>query len=236
MDPKRSEPFGERAKDDVEAGARDVGDAIGGAARRVGDAAGDVADAARTSVHAAGEAFRETLEPGETVVVGPAGRTGETTVVESTGVVAGTAAAAAVGEGGRDWLSMSTDNTAAGRTGDITNTGPIDLVENGMRVFDANGDELGKVDSIKMGDPGAVTTRGEEPYDGGDLLDEIGRAVFGGEELPEQIRHNLLRVGYIRVDGKGWFDTDYFAAADQIATVEGDAVRLSVAKEALPTV
>jgi hypothetical protein len=184
------------------------------------------------------------LAPGESVTVVPPGEVevvDVTSGVETVGRGGATttsfpAATAPVlgGDEGRDWLSMSTDNTAAGRTGDISNTGPIDLVVAGMRVIDATGAELGKVDDIKMGDPAAVTTQGEE-YDDGNLLDDIGRAVFGGTALPEQIRNNLLRVGYLRVDGRSLFDTDYFVAADQIARVEGDTVHLTLAKDALPT-
>ena len=258
MEPKRSETFGERTVDDVEreAGAvhrrvDDAGRAVDRDAHDVGrgieGAAGRVVDAARSSIDEAGEAARRTLAPGESVTLGPPP---ETEVVQATGGTAGatrvttTATGAepvAVGTGeptaagGRDWLSMSNDNTSSGLTSDIGNTGPIDLVVQGMRVVDANGDELGKVESIKMGDPGAVTTQGEE-YDDGDLIGDIGRAVFGGEALPETFRDRLLRVGYAFVDGKGWlFDTDYYVAADQIARVEGDTVHLSVAKDALPT-
>jgi hypothetical protein len=228
MEPKRSDSFGERVVDDIE---RDSGAIRSDVGSRGGD-----------TVH-------PTLAPGEAVTVVPPGEaevvnvtgggrsSGQTTVGGGASVVGGSGAGAAVGSGfaGGELRSMSTDNTSAGRTGDIANTGPIDLAVTGMRVVDANGDELGKVDDVKMGDPSAVTTQGEE-YDDGDLIDDIGQAVFGGSDLPDQIRHNLIRVGYLRIDGKGWFDTDYFAAADQIQRVEGDTVHLSVAKEALPTV
>lgn len=213
MATKRTEPFDERDKD---RGAERI-DAVG-----------------ETPV---------TLEPGESVtMVSP----GETEVITVPGRNRG-AETAPVRENiapttnvaatpvGRDWLSMSTDNTPEGAASGSGNTGPIDLVSPGMRVVDAKGDDLGKVDTIKMGDPGAVTTRGES-YNDSDLFEEIGRAVFGGSPLPEQIQENLLRTGYISVDGKGWvFETDYFVAANQIARVEGDTVYLSVLRDALPT-
>ncbi len=217
--------------------ARDLGHGIEGEVQHLGHAAGDLGTTVRNASH-------ETLAPGESVTVVPSGEvevvdvtSGAETVGRGGATTTSVPAAAQPvigGDEGRDWLSMSTDNTAAGRTGDISNTGPIDLVVPGMRVIDATGAELGKVDDIKMGDPAAVTTQGEE-YDDGNLLDDIGRAVFGGTALPEQIRNNLLRVGYLRVDGRGLFDTDYFVAADQIARVEGDSVHLTLAKDALPT-
>lgn len=236
---------------DAAAGVRDVGRGAEGVGDRVGRAVGDVGDAARTSIDAVGDAAHETLAPGESVTLVPPGETevvdvtggarspgqveiGSAPFATGAGLAAGAGAAPAAGAQGRDWLSMSTDNTSAGSTEGIGNTGPIDLAVRGMRVVDANGDEIGKVDDIKMGDPAAATTQGEV-YDDGGLLDDIGRAVFGGSALPEQIRDNLLRIGYLRVDGKGWFDTDYFVAANQVARVEGDTVHLSVAKEELPT-
>lgn len=133
--------------------------------------------------------------------------------------------------------SMSTDNTPAGRMlDDPANAGPISLVHVDMRVFDANGNEIGKVDDLRMGDPGAVTAHEPGFTDGATALDEIGRAIFGdGSRLPETVRGNLLRLGYIRIDGKGWlFDTDRYAASNQIARVEGDAVHLTVPGDALP--
>jgi len=136
---------------------------------------------------------------------------------------------------GRDWLSMSTDNTASGR-GDDINSGPITLVETGMKVVDAGGKEIGKVDFLRMGDPDAVTAQGNDWADGVNPIDKIGFALFGvGSQIPQTVRHTLLRVGYIHIEGKGWInDRDCYASAEQIASVTGDTVHLNVAGDALP--
>ena len=130
-----------------------------------------------------------------------------------------------------DPLSMSTDNSASGlMTADTVESGPITRVREGMRVVDANGDDLGTVADVKMGDPAAMTIVGEEPA--GD------QGIFGGgggPDLPEAFRNELLRVGYVRIDAKGWFGRDHYASANQIAEVSGDTVRLTVAKDALST-
>lgn len=166
-----------------------------------------------------------------------------------------------------DLHSMSTDNTAHGAmaAGSDAN-GPITQAREGMRVIDASGDDLGKVDQVHMGDPAAASAPGEEvdvesgavddsigvfgpagatagtgaagaPGGAGapGALSGIGDTLFGGGgvDLPETLRNDLTRVGFIKIDGKGWFDTDHYARADQIADVSGDTVRLSVAKEAL---
>lgn len=134
-----------------------------------------------------------------------------------------------------DWSSMSTDNTAAGRAID-GDGGPISLVTDGMRVVDAGGAEIGKIDEVRMGDAESATDREPDITDGENAIDEIGRAIFGvGSQLPGPTRETLLRVGYVRIDGKGWlFDRALYAAADQIARVEGDVVHLTVAADALP--
>ena len=136
----------------------------------------------------------------------------------------------------RDPLSMDTDNTPEGRIyGDTVEGGPIADVREGQIVVDALGVEIGKVDMVRMGDPTAATTRGQEPQDQDTWLDIFARAFGGESDLPESIRNDLVRVGFIRVDGKGpdLFDTDYAVSARQIASVTGDRVTLTVDREAL---
>jgi len=125
----------------------------------------------------------------------------------------------------RDPLSMSTDNTAEGEMySDTVEGGPISKVEVGDRVVDSTGKEVGKVKFVKMGDPNAATTEGQEGYNTGILW-------FGGDSydlgnLPEQARDQLVRVGFIHID-VSWAH-DRFAGAGQIARVEDNAVYLSV--------
>jgi hypothetical protein len=108
--------------------------------------------------------------------------------------------------------------------GSIDQVGPIEKVFEGMRVVDANGKEIGKVDFVKMGDPDAVTTRGQ---------DEGARP-----NVPPPFADRLLRIGYIKVDRKGLFARDVYAAASEIDRVEddpvkGDKVILNVPEEML---
>ncbi len=42
-----------------------------------------------------------------------------------------------------------------------------------------------------------------------------------------------MRVGYVAIDAAGFFTGDRFATADQVASVEGDRVRLAVADDEL---
>src|SRR5688500_6993857 len=98
----------------------------------------------------------------------------------------------------RDPLSMQTDNTEFGRTyGDTVEAGPISQVQIGDRVVDSTGKEFGKVKFVKMGDPTAATTEGQEGYE----TSFLGCRLEGSlDKLPEPDQARLVRVGYIHID------------------------------------
>ena len=128
--------------------------------------------------------------------------------------------------GGGDIFDSSASNELLGR------------IREGMTVVDANGDDIGRVDEIRMGDPEAATIEGQAMDRNNTIVDDAA-AAFGaredGPDVPEPFRDELMREGYIRVDGKGWIDTDRYLRASDIADAVGDTVRLRVAKEALPS-
>jgi sporulation protein YlmC with PRC-barrel domain len=116
--------------------------------------------------------------------------------------------------------------------------GPIELVQVGMTVVDAAGDPIGHVAEVAMGDASSATTRGNEPGEP-TLLGRLGMALGGDHRepmVPEPKRSQLLRCGFIKVDGRGpdLFDTDRYVRTDLIAGVAADTVTLTVPKEALP--
>jgi hypothetical protein len=109
-------------------------------------------------------------------------------------------------------------------------------VEEGMRVVDARGDEVGKVQFVRMGDPEAVTTQGNQDRPT-DLMGHVAAAVLPDErepDVPEPLRTNLLRMGFVKIDGPDLRDTDRYASSEQVREVSGDTVRLSVARKQLP--
>ena len=80
----------------------------------------------------------------------------------------------------------------------------------GCSVFDPNGDKVGKVEGLKMGDPEAVTEQGNELQDTG-FLGDIAEAIGGDErepDVPGPARARLPRSGYIKVDGGFLIETD----------------------------
>jgi hypothetical protein len=98
--------------------------------------------------------------------------------------------------------------------------GPIQFVQDGMRVVDTSGRQIGKVELVKLGDPDAVTSKGQE-------------TVRGEPRISGEPRELLLRTGFVKVDRKGFLRPDAYVAADQIDRVEGDTVRLSVTDQDL---
>jgi hypothetical protein len=110
--------------------------------------------------------------------------------------------------------------------------GGISEVMEGMRVVDAAGEDLGKVEHVRIGDPEAVTVGADMPREGGIIADIA--EVFGAEgepDVPEPLRSRFLRSGYIKIDGKGWIDTDRYVAAEHIAGVTGETVTLTLLKD-----
>jgi hypothetical protein len=113
---------------------------------------------------------------------------------------------------------------------------PIAQVREGMTVVDAAGDEIGKVDYVKMGDPEAVTVNPADATDDrGGIFEGVADVLSGhdADDLPTTLAGEMLRVGYLRVDSKGWFSKDRFVPADAIQGVMGDRVQLAVTKDEL---
>jgi hypothetical protein len=128
---------------------------------------------------------------------------------------------------------MDNRTTSAGMS--VTNLGPIEMVREGMTVVDSMGEKVGKVEGLKMGDPGAATEQGNKLQDTG-ILGDVAEAVFGDErepDVPGPMRARLLRSGYIKVDGGFLIETDRYVPADMIASVDGDTVHLRMAKDQL---
>jgi hypothetical protein len=115
----------------------------------------------------------------------------------------------------------------------MSDMGLLGQVFEGMKVFDSTGDEIGKVDLVRMGDPEAATPA--SPVDDRSPFLAGLFSVREDEErdLPPSIRERYQLAGFFRVDGKGWLDTDRYVAADQIAEVVADTIRLNVPKEEL---
>lgn len=112
-------------------------------------------------------------------------------------------------------------------------------IQVGMKVFDSERHEIGKVDGLKF--PENAVAPGVEPatLDAADddrrddtILDAVAEA-FGREEIPEPLRSQLLRDGYVRLDAKGLFAHDRYILPEQIARLDAEGIQLNVTRDAL---
>ncbi len=115
----------------------------------------------------------------------------------------------------------------------------VERVREGMDVVGPDGSRLGTVKYVKMGDPQAVTTRGNAGlFQGPGLIGSPGdeRGVLDANDLPgwstgephvpDPLRTRLMRVGYIEVDGPDLGGDRRYIAADRVEAVDLDTVRL----------
>jgi hypothetical protein len=139
---------------------------------------------------------------------------------------------------------MDANNSAQSR--DVFEHQLIEQAQEGMRVFDVAGKEVGKVEDVRMGDPSAVTDAGQEHSTLTSGAAEIGRRIplimedpdDVGPTVPEPERSNLLRMGYIKVQAGGilGIGSQYrYVRADLISDIVGDRIMLAVPADELPT-
>jgi hypothetical protein len=113
--------------------------------------------------------------------------------------------------------------------------GPIGQVREGMQVVDSAGADVGMVERVKMGDPGAITASVADATAAEELMSGFGSLFTGGLEISDAKARELLRTGFILVDGPGLADMDRFVPAGRIGRVERDTVHLTVGREQLPS-
>jgi PRC-barrel domain len=111
----------------------------------------------------------------------------------------------------------------------------------GMTVYDRAGDKIGTVEDVYLGGMSEeADKRGGGPETApspgrgeGSLSEDLAKAIFPSDQLPETLRQRLLRHGFIRLDSTGLFAADRYVMADQIADVSEDRVTLRVTRDEL---
>jgi hypothetical protein len=112
-------------------------------------------------------------------------------------------------------------------------------IEEGMKVFDRERHEIGKVEYVQFGDDDPETPEVESAapstLDRRDrtLVDDIAMAFTAGDDLPEELRLKLLEQGFVRIDANGLFAADRYVTPEQIDSVSGDGLVLNVTKDEL---
>ena len=111
------------------------------------------------------------------------------------------------------------------------------FVEQGMRVFDREHHEIGKVEWVQFGDddPDTLEVEASGPRrdrDDVNLFDVIAKA-FTSDNVPDELRDRLVHQGFVRIDADGLFQADRYVMPEQIDSVSGDEVTLNVTREQL---
>ncbi len=113
-----------------------------------------------------------------------------------------------------------------------------DSIEIGMKVYDSEHREIGTVDGLKYPenaiapDVEPATLDAADEREDNTILDVVADA-FGREEVPEPLRSQLLRDGYIHLDASGLFAADRYILPEQIARLLPDGIQLNVTRDAL---
>jgi len=112
----------------------------------------------------------------------------------------------------------------------------LEKVREGMRVVDREGEKVGVVEEMKMGDPQAVTAEGQgNPHDAvvvgvGALSPVLGVRASGpsaARDVPDEQADRLLRFGYIKIKRGHRRGGPLFVASDDVDRVEDDTVHLA---------
>ncbi len=111
-------------------------------------------------------------------------------------------------------------------------------IEIGMKVFDSEHHEIGRVDGLKYPENAIAPEVEPATLDEADERDDdtilgIVAEAFGREEVPEPLRSQLLRDGYVHLDASGLFAADRYILPEQIARMEPDGIQLNVTRDAL---
>jgi hypothetical protein len=106
-------------------------------------------------------------------------------------------------------------------------TGPfLALVREGMKVFDRLHQQIGTVDRVRMSDDDPSTPEpADDPF--------IAQKAFAPDRLPDGIEARLLHDGFLRIESRWLLAADRYVAPDQIMSVSGDAVVLTVSHDEL---
>lgn len=108
----------------------------------------------------------------------------------------------------------------------------INRVRIGMTIVDVAGEEVGTVEDVNMGDAGTPSSGAGVPVEHG--LAAALLAALGEPYAPEPLRRRLLRLGYVKVGGKGGDNTASYLTTDVIGWLAGDTLGLTVRQEDLP--
>lgn len=148
-------------------------------------------------------------------------------------------------------MNMNIDPAGQGMDNSILNQ-----VHEGMEVVGRNGEVLGKVERVYLGNntmtgpatPSSTSTSGQGttvvPVTGGSPASfDVDRSVFGSafttgifneDNISQELGSRLEMNGFIRLESKKLFSRDRYILPEQIETVSGQQVMLNTNFDNLP--
>lgn len=120
----------------------------------------------------------------------------------------------------------------------MQSTTTLRFIEEGMRVFDRERHEIGKVEWVQFGDddpetPEVEATGLSDTRARNDTLIQNLAEAFRPDDLPDEVRDRLLHQGFVRIDADGLFAADRYVTPEQIDSVSADGLMLNVSKDEL---
>lgn len=112
------------------------------------------------------------------------------------------------------------------------------MVKEGMKVVDADGDDVGTVSYVQMAELNDQDNLASDDTVNVGLFDVTDSDVGGGDRSlidvvggDDDVTERMMRNGYVKIDAAGLFSGDKYVEPYQIAAVEGDTVRLAIDKD-----
>jgi hypothetical protein len=107
----------------------------------------------------------------------------------------------------------------------------------GMPVIDCTGAPVGFIRAVKRADHLAVDATGQRIGQSTDLIALLPQMRAGREPTvaSPRVAARLVRLGYVKIDGRSVDRVNRYADAEEIAGVVDDVVQLSVSRDTLPT-
>lgn len=110
----------------------------------------------------------------------------------------------------------------------------LESVSKGMRVVDVSGKDIGTVEQIVPPNEKAEVFEEAVAASEQDLITLGLNSLFGREpRVPELMARRLFHTGYIKIDARGFWGSDSYAAADAITRVEEGKVFLNLTRHEL---
>ena len=117
----------------------------------------------------------------------------------------------------------------------------LESIHEGMDVYDVENNKIGTVDFVQFGEehpttPDVEATTARDPNQIGrdTFMEDLAEAIAPGDDLPEEVRSQLVREGYIKIDS-GLLRSDRYAPLGQVASVTSDRVTLKTHRDELAT-